>query len=396
MGVRKHVQRNGQTTYYAVFFGPNGMRRVRRVRVVAAGASRTEHKAARIAAEKAAHDARVEVKNGTWRDDEPEAALTFADLVTRFLRDYTSRSGRPDYYQQRAKIWLATFSGKLARDVTVSDVDRLRVARLRMVSPTTVRKDLVSLSTLFRWAKARGFVESNPADPDLVRRPPRALPDPHPLTPAEVVALLDACPVWLAAIVELAVETGADRGELLRLRWDRHVDRARRLLILPRAKTGVGRWIPYGENSRIRRLLREAGAVRNPSGHVFLRDGEPVLLEAAKTAMRDAWGTVFPCRCPGRKQPHTVRGHCPTRAKPKPWKSLRATFATRMSERGVDVPTIAALMGLTTTHVLEHYVKPSGAHLAAAMADRDPAAPAVDSHLASSTASHTGTPAGLS
>jgi hypothetical protein len=35
----------------------------------------------------------------------------------------------------------------------------------------------------------------------------------------------------------------------------------------------------------------------------------------------------------------------------------------------VDVPTIAALMGLTTSHVLEHYVKPSGFHLEAAMAD---------------------------
>jgi hypothetical protein len=35
----------------------------------------------------------------------------------------------------------------------------------------------------------------------------------------------------------------------------------------------------------------------------------------------------------------------------------------------VDVPTIAALMGLTTSHVLEYYIKPSGAHLIAAMAD---------------------------
>ena len=54
---------------------------------------------------------------------------------------------------------------------------------------------------------------------------------------------------------------------------------------------------------------------------------------------------------------------------PKPWISLRATFATRASERRVDVPTLAALMGLTSAHVPEHYVKPSGQHLAEAMAD---------------------------
>ena len=60
--------------------------------------------------------------------------------------------------------------------------------------------------------------------------------------------------------------------------------------------------------------------------------------------------------------------------KPRPWKSLRATFATRMAEKNVDVPTIAELMGLTTAHVLEHYVKPCGKHLEAAMAhDTEPA-----------------------
>jgi hypothetical protein len=85
--------------------------------------------------------------------------------------------------------------------------------------------------------------------------------------------------------------------------------------------------------------------------------------------MRDAWGRVFPCSCEGEAKPHAAREACPTRAKRRPWKTLRATFATRKTEAGWDVPTLAALMGLTTAHVLEHYVKPSGKHLEAAMAD---------------------------
>lgn len=144
--------------------------------------------------------------------------------------------------------------------------------------------------------------------------------------------------------------TGADRGELVGLNWHRHVDRDRRLLILPRAKTNVGRTIPYAKNATIKRILSEAWRVRHPSGAVFLRDGQPVRHEAVKTAMRRAWAAA-------------LGSH------PKPWKTLRATFATRASERGVDVPTLAALMGLTSAHVLEHYVKPSGRHLADAMAD---------------------------
>jgi site-specific recombinase XerD len=86
---------------------------------------------------------------------------------------------------------------------------------------------------------------------------------------------------------------------------------------------------------------------------VFLHDGVPVKPQAAKTAMRRVWKRAGI-------------------TKPRPWKTLRATFATRKAEAGVDVPTLAALMGLTTSHVLEHYVKPSGVHLAGAMADVAP------------------------
>ena len=55
--------------------------------------------------------------------------------------------------------------------------------------------------------------------------------------------------------------------------------------------------------------------------------------------------------------------------KSRPWKSLRATFATRANERGVPVPTIAKLMGLSTAHVLEHYIRPSDEHLEDSMSD---------------------------
>lgn len=80
-------------------------------------------------------------------------------------------------------------------------------------------------------------------------------------------------------------------------------------------------------------------------------EGAPIVTEAAKSAMRRAWKAAGI-------------------TKARPWKSLRATFASRKAEAGVPVPIIAELMGLTTTHVLEHYVKPSGAHLAEAMGDR--------------------------
>lgn len=383
MAVRKHVRaRDGATVYYAIFKGPDGMQRVRKARTVKADAPKREHDRARVAAQKAAQDARAQVENGSWVDPKAAPSMPFGTLVRKFLRDYRTRSGSIAYYKQRAAVWLAFFGERKAADgITVRDVDRFRRARLRAASGETVRKDLTTLSTLFRWAKARGLATANPADPDLVKRPPKSRPNPCPLSPDQEFALLEAAVPWLRPVVELAIETGADRGELIALNWDRHVRTAQRLIVLPRAKTGVPRSIPYEANGRIRRILRGLSEVRHVSGAVFLRDdGSPVTVEAAKTAMRDAWGAAFPCRCQDRQRPHPARSGCPTRP-PKPWKSLRATFATRKAEAGVDVPSIAALMGLTTSHVLEHYVKPSGRHLVAAMADQTSSSGSVLTHV---------------
>ncbi len=374
MAVRKHVRaRDGATVYYAVFRGPDGMQRVRQVRSVPEGATQKKHEYAETAARKYAQDARAAVESGTWVDPKQAEKITFGDLVKKFLKNYRTRSGSIVYYEQRSIIWLRHFGAtRAAESITVRDVDRFKRLRLKQVNAGTVRQDLTSLSTLFRWARERRFLADNPADPDMVKRPSKPRPIPYPLTPEEEFALIEAASPALRPMIELALETGADRGELIALDWDRHVRRAEQLLTLPRAKTGIPRTIPYGANSRIRRIIREASVVRSKdSSRVFLWNGAPPALEAVKSAMRDAWGAVFPCRCADREgNPHNPREGCPTRLKSKPWKSLRATFATRKSEAGVDVPTLAALMGLTSAHVLEHYVKPSGRHLAAAMADR--------------------------
>ena len=287
-------------------------------------------------------------------------------MVTRFLKCYRPRSGKVTYYEERTKVLLKHFpKDRPARSITTAAVDRFRLAREgNNIAPETIRKDLTAISTIYRWAKVRGLVGENPADPERVRRPPKSRPDPHPLSRAEEIALLEAGSEEFAPVVQMAIETGADRSELLRLNWNRHIDRERKLIILARGKTGVGRTLPYGQNSRIKRILADAGKVRHASGAVFLQpiyrklDGKrrlvghtPLTLEGAKSAMRRAWAKA-------------------KIDKPKPWKSLRATFATRKAEAGVDTSSIAALMGLTTAHVLEHYVKPSGLHLEAAMCDQ--------------------------
>ena len=79
--------------------------------------------------------------------------------------------------------------------------------------------------------------------------------------------------------------------------------------------------------------------------------GQPLTVNSAKKGMARAWRKAL--------------GDWP-----RQWKTLRATFATRLIiDRGVDVPTVAALMGLTSAHVLDFYAKPSGAHLEESLSD---------------------------
>ena len=168
---------------------------------------------------------------------------------------YAIPLGLARYRRERLR-WTLKFFGKDTRAdaIKVRDVDRFKKARLEAgVSGETCRKDLVILSSLFRWAKARGYVAENPADSDLVKRPSTSRPHPNPLNPSEVIDLLAAVPEWLAPVVGFALETGADRGELVRLTWHRNIDRERKLLVLPRGKTGVGRSLPYGGCSALRR-----------------------------------------------------------------------------------------------------------------------------------------------
>jgi len=128
------------------------MKKVRRVRVVSKDGTKKDHERARVEAERSAHIQRVAVENGEWRD--PKAALparlSFRALVAHFLRSYNSRTGSMTYYTQRSALWLEHFGTKAADAVTPQDVDRFRKDRKAVVSPATVRQDLVALSTLFR------------------------------------------------------------------------------------------------------------------------------------------------------------------------------------------------------------------------------------------------------
>ena len=252
-----------------------------------------------------------------------------------------------NWYRERSRVWLSFLEGDaLLQEITIEDVEWFRNERLESVSTTTTKKDLTALSTFFEWCRTRNMCTQNPASHHAVPRPSNRPPNPNPLSDAEIELLLEHLRPWCRPIVEFCIATGADRGEVINLTWDK-IDQHLKIVTIPRSKTGVRRKVPYAKNRTIRRILKNAGG--DGEGRVFrYEDGSPVTIEGAKNAMRQAW-------------PKAIRG------KTRPWKSLRATFATRLHAKGVEDSIIAELMGLTTTHVHEHYIVASGVRLADAL-----------------------------
>jgi len=317
---------------------------------------------------------RLQVENGTWVHPKERRgpSLSFDALVARFLKEYRPRSGKIDYYRERSKLWLRYLpKTKAAETISVADVDRFRRSREDNVGPSTMRKDLVTLSTLFRWAMARKLVTENPADPGKVRRPPEPKSQTTYLTETEETNLLTAAAEWLRPILRWALYSGMDREEILELTWQ-HVDEAAGVVWAPRGKTGIQRNIALNET--LRGVLEEARRrrpepdrrvvpLRQPEADTTVLDGggrvflgpthRPVPVEMAKTAVRRAYA---------KAQIH-VSG---------PFKILRHTFASRLAMKGISAAAIARVMGHSTQAITDRYMHLSPAYLAEAMGALDP------------------------
>ena len=100
---------------------------------------------------------------------ESTEGLTFGALVEQFRHSYRSR-GRTGYYDGKIRGWLRHFSVTMqVAEIGPLQVEQYRNMRLEQVGPSTVRKDLISLGTLFRWAMKMGLAGENPADPVRIK-----------------------------------------------------------------------------------------------------------------------------------------------------------------------------------------------------------------------------------
>ncbi|MBP5857978.1 site-specific integrase [Marivibrio halodurans] len=207
--------------------------------------------------------------------------LTFLELGQRYCD--TVLKGRPsrDIALNRVERIARNLPRQLT-DISRQDVNAYRQIRLRAVSTTTCRDELVFIHRLYRWAHREMILDKahHPSPCEDVYIPPSNKPRTKVIERSELDRLLANLPKTMRPIIELAYETAMRRSEIVRL-TARHVHLSERVASVVEGKTG-DRDVPLTQ--RAVELLREALArVKHPDAPLF-----PVVPHSVTTAVRRA------------------------------------------------------------------------------------------------------------
>jgi integrase len=206
-------------------------------------------------------------------------------LVTQEYLDYKRGKGKRSIRQDEQI--LAKLKARLSADTPITEITAQRIAQYerdrvveksklgRLVTPSTINRELAILRHLLRLAEEWGYIAKVPKI-RLAREPEGRL---RFLAEEEIPRLLAACEAkvakspYLLPVVTVAQHTGMRKGEILGLTWER-VDFARGVLQLEHTKSGRRREVPMN------RAVDEALAgLPGPKaeGFVFPQAGRPGL-----------------------------------------------------------------------------------------------------------------------
>ncbi len=232
------------------------------------------------------------------------------------------------------------FSHLQLKQVTTGAVQRFVDQRLqdkkrngKPLRPSSINRELMCLSAIFREAVKRGYLERNPC------RGIKQLPEQNIvvryLSDDEEKQLLAACSERMKPIVLCGLHTGMRRGEILGLKWE-DVDLDQGLLRVRLTKNKKTRYIPI--NPVVRELLKSLPRW-DDGPHVFANPDTHQRWHDVKVAWQ-----------------YTVR-----RSKVKNFRfhDLRHTFASRLVQKGVPLQVVQELLGHGSIIMTQRY-----AHLA--------------------------------
>jgi integrase len=305
-------------------------------------------------------------------DNSHSSAPTFKTVAAQ----YAAHKIKPAVYRENRKIAglrserttrirlavLLDYFGEMPIDrITNATVDRFRIERLN--TPTqykhsdgtpkeraiaSVNRELELLRSVMLWAVGEGYIQKAPRAPIVKAHETKRT---RVLSPTEEKKLLKACDTpdrkHIIPVIIFALTTGARANEIKQVKWS-DVDLKARTITLraTTTKTNKPRTLPLSE-----RLLSQLMAMPDAprESRIF-----------KMTTWQKSWNAA--CRDAGIVG---LRFH-----------DLRATFITRMIEKGMPVELVAKLSGHADASTLyAHYLRPQSNAVEQARAILDGNAP---------------------
>ncbi len=318
--------------YWASFKMPNG-RRVRK-------SLGTKNKKLAQAIEA---KIRTDIHEGKYFEKKPGERKTFKDMTDRFMAEHAPNV---TISMQKSYICsLGTLTPFFGENATLNSIDSNRISRFKAKrqkderKPATINRELAMLSKMFSIAvKEWKWLSYNPMKD--VNRNKLNNERKRWLSLEEEVRLLSVCkkewaPEWLHDVVIFDANTGLRAGELLSLEWSR-VDLFRKTIFIDETKNHESRTIPLNK-APFDILVRRSKVKLINSKLVFFNNANKVidinkLGKSFRRALKEA-------------EIENFRFH-----------DLRHTFGSRLAQSGVDINTIAKLMGHKDLKTTKRYI----------------------------------------
>ena len=229
---------------------------------------------------------------------------TVADILRRYVRDVTPDKRGHASEAKRIEVFLrAEWAGLTLARATPQIFSMHRDKRLREVEAGTVIRELGLLRSVFEIARREWDLPLQEIPLANLRKPKAASGRNRRLRVDELRTLMTACTTsrttWLRPCINIAIETGMRRGEILNIRRA-DLDLEKGLLSIPETKTDVPRIMPLsGEAIALlshELLLRQEGEASGVTRvyRLYREEGLTVRYRAVASA------TAYPSTTPRR------------------------------------------------------------------------------------------------
>ena len=297
----------------------------------------------RIDAEAWAREIEAEMDRGVFTSRKEAENTSLSEALDRYESEISST--KKSYEKSLIRKWKSNPLAKRSlASIQGKDIAAYRDARLKEVSPNTVRLELALLSHLFtiavkEWGMA-GLV--NPVS--QIRKPKLPQGRDRRLLPGELEAICQSSdsPV-LSDLVRFAIETGMRRGELAGMTWDM-VDIKKKTVTLPETKNGEKRNVPLSTEAV--RIL--SSLARRIDGEVWGMKPDSIT-QAFLRALARARGNYEKKFESKKEKPDAAFLVDLT------FHDLRHEATSRFFEKGLNPMQVAAITGHKTLQMLKRY-----------------------------------------